>query len=998
MPTRVSRLSLKFMLVTVVSLALLAATIAPLVANGFRHSQREVTRRSTAGLEAQGSDALLRLTEREVAITSAQLQLGVTASQQAAEYLAATIARESAPVSPPPLVRGPEGQYYDPSPTRRSDLFAPQGTDLSDANLVRDLRASVALDSLFPTLLAHHLDAVGIAFLAPSGLVRAYPITDFARVVPPTFSAASDPSFTAAAPPSNPTRATVWRAPFSDPAGQGLLVTASTPVYVAGEFRGVIAVNISLRNLIDHLYAQRPTLHGYAFLSDADGRLIAAPPAALAALVGPGKGGSNPGLRDTLGLPLVAADPAFGRSVEAMRRGQQGLDRVVLGGEPALLSYAPLTNIGWRLGLVAPVGEITEESAAISRAIAADADATLASTLALMAATFLLTLIVLAIAGHRLLTRPIAALAAGTRTVAAGSLDVTIPVRRNDELGDLAASFNRMTAELRAARVGLEGRTAELTVANRSLEAEVVERRRAEEALQEREAQYRSIFEETSDGIAISEPDGAIVEVNPAMCRMHGYTREELIGRRPSSLLRDDYRPGSPAFSAPLRENGQYAAGAVVVRADGGEIHVEIRAAQFLYKGRPHILSVVRDVSERVGAYELLEARVAERTRELTAVLRIAHDVASTLELTPLLGVILDQLGTVVGYSAAAISTVEGEQLVGVEYRGALPSEAVLPRRLSLGLADSLWARLNRREAIVIDDVRDESEAAREYRRIIGAEVAQTAGHVRSWLGVPLLTLDRPIGLLVLTSAQPGAYTAADLRMVTAIAAQAAVAIENARLYERARGIAALEERQKLARELHDSVSQALYGIALGARTARTLLDRDPTRLAHPLDYILQLAEAGLTEMRALIFELRPESLENEGLAVALEKQAASLQARHHLTVETELCDEPAVPLDAKEALYRIAQEALHNIAKHAHARCVSIRLRCDAAAVGLEIRDDGVGFDPGGSFPGHLGLRSMRERAARIGGSLEIVSTPGEGTHLTSSIPLQASVALTAH
>jgi PAS domain S-box-containing protein len=981
------------MLVTVVSLALLAATIAPLVANGFRHSQREVTRRSTAGLEAQGSDALLRLVEREVAITGAQLQLGMTTSQQAADYLAATILQGTTPDVAPQLVQGGEGQYFDPNPARQSDLFVPRGTNLDDPGLRRDLRVSAALDPLFPTLLSHYLDAVSIAYLAPSGLVRAYPITNYARIVPPDFSAFSDASFTAAAPPANPARVTVWRAPFSDPAGQGLLVTASTPVYVGNEFHGVVAVNISLRNLIDHLYTQKPTLHGYAFLSDADGRLIAAPPAALPALVGTGQGDS-PTLRETLGLPLVGNDPAFARSVEAMRRGQQGIDRVVLDDEAALLAYAPLNAIGWRLGLVAPIGELTEQSATISRAIAADADTTLNSTLALMAVTFLLTLIVLAIAGHRLLTRPIAALAAGTRTVAAGSLDVTIPVRRDDELGDLAASFNRMIAELRAARDGLERRTAELLGANAALEAEVGERRRAEEALQEREAQYRGIFEETSDGIVISEPEGGIVEVNPAMCRMHGSEREELLGRRPASLVRGDYTHLSPVFSDELRERGQYTASSILARKDGGALHVEIRAATFLYRGRPHVLSVVHDISERVEAYELLEARVAERTRELTAVLRIAHDVASTLELAPLLGVILDQLGTVVSYSAAAISTVEGADLVGVEYRGAVPSEAVLPRRLSLQLAESLWAEVNRREAIVIDDVRGASGAAEEYRRIIGEEVA-AAADVRSWLGVPLLTLDRPIGLLVLTSPQPHAYGEADLRMVTAIAAQAAVAIENARLYEQARGIAALEERQKLARELHDSVSQALYGIALGARTARTLLDRDPTRLAGPLDYILQLAEAGLTEMRALIFELRPESLENEGLVVALEKQGASLQARHHLAVTLDLGAEPQMPLDAKEALYRIAQESLHNITKHAHAKAVDVKLHGDGETVTLEIRDDGVGFDPGGSFPGHLGLRSMRERAARLGGTLEITSAPGAGTHLVSRIPVRARAAV---
>ena len=123
----------------------------------------------------------------------------------------------------------------------------------------------------------------------------------------------------------------------------------------------------------------------------------------------------------------------------------------------------------------------------------------------------------------------------------------------------------------------------------------------------------------------------------------------------------------------------------------------------------------------------------------------------------------------------------------------------------------------------------------------------------------------------------------------------------------------ALEERQRLARELHDSVSQALYGISLGVNTALTLFDTDRPRVLEALNYALSLTHAGLTEMRALIFELRPESLEVEGLIVALTKQVEALRVRHGIEVTLSLCDEPDAPLAAKETLYRIAQEALQN-------------------------------------------------------------------------------------
>jgi signal transduction histidine kinase len=203
---------------------------------------------------------------------------------------------------------------------------------------------------------------------------------------------------------------------------------------------------------------------------------------------------------------------------------------------------------------------------------------------------------------------------------------------------------------------------------------------------------------------------------------------------------------------------------------------------------------------------------------------------------------------------------------------------------------------------------------------------------------------------------------------------------------------AALEERHKLARELHDSVSQALYGIALGAQAALDALahDQDRSAAVDPSRYVLNLAEAGLAELRALIFELRPESLEQEGLVAALERQAAAARARHALQVVTELGSEPELPLVVKEALYRIAQEGLHNTVKHGRARSVRLGLKRVEGAVVLEIADDGVGFDPGRAYPGHLGLTSMRERAKGIGGEVVIWSAPGQGTRVQVRAPLR--------
>jgi len=207
-------------------------------------------------------------------------------------------------------------------------------------------------------------------------------------------------------------------------------------------------------------------------------------------------------------------------------------------------------------------------------------------------------------------------------------------------------------------------------------------------------------------------------------------------------------------------------------------------------------------------------------------------------------------------------------------------------------------------------------------------------------------------------------------------------------LSEHAQELAALQERQRLARELHDSVSQALYGISLGTHTALEALESDPGEAIAPLEYVITLAEVGLAEMRALIFELRPESLATEGAIAALTKQVAVLRSRYKLTVDAQLGEEPALSLERKQALYRIAQEALHNIVKHARASTVLLRLNRQDGKLILEVCDDGKGFDPTGPFPGHLGLHSIQERAAWLGGTCSIESAPAQGTCLRVHIP----------
>ncbi len=260
-------------------------------------------------------------------------------------------------------------------------------------------------------------------------------------------------------------------------------------------------------------------------------------------------------------------------------------------------------------------------------------------------------------------------------------------------------------------------------------------------------------------------------------------------------------------------------------------------------------------------------------------------------------------------------------------------------------------------------------------------------------LDVPIIIKDQVYGVFAIYYKDGCAFSQEDLDLAMVIANQAALAIQNDQLRTKSAQAAALAERSRLARELHDSVSQALFGMSLGTRTSLELLAKDPARAKDPMDYVLSLAEAALAEMRALIFELRPESLETEGLHAAFKKQAARLVARQKIQVQTDLRgDEQGISLEAKEALYRIGMEAIQNTIKHARASHVTLGIdRTDDGSVLLEIRDNGMGFDPNGAFPGHLGLKTMRERAEEQDGSLAIESVPGVGTCVRVHIPARA-------
>jgi signal transduction histidine kinase len=259
-------------------------------------------------------------------------------------------------------------------------------------------------------------------------------------------------------------------------------------------------------------------------------------------------------------------------------------------------------------------------------------------------------------------------------------------------------------------------------------------------------------------------------------------------------------------------------------------------------------------------------------------------------------------------------------------------------------------------------------------------------GHpdMRSFLGVPIVARDRVIGAFYLTDKIGSAeFGDDDQEVIELLAAHAAIAITNARLYEESRELSVLSERNRLALDLHDAVSQKLFGLVLAAESAGTLLERDPGAAREQVAKLQTLAQEARDELRSLVFELRPPDLERDGLCGTLRKHVELLRRLQPveiaLDLEAELEREPS----RDRELLRIAQEAINNSLRHARATHLAVRLHRADGRVRLEVEDDGVGFDPSARRlrATHLGLTSMEERTERIGGRLEISSAPGSGT-----------------
>lgn len=374
------------------------------------------------------------------------------------------------------------------------------------------------------------------------------------------------------------------------------------------------------------------------------------------------------------------------------------------------------------------------------------------------------------------------------------------------------------------------------------------------------------------------------------------------------------------------------------------------------------------------------------RNKELSAVNRVAATIGQSLDLEVVLHDALHQLMDVAEMEYGSIFLLEPDDqfLRLVAYHN--QSEIFVRNYNRVSVDDQITGTVARTgEVVMVENLMDDPRVTNPALR--------TESFKKFYLGVPFKSKGKVLGVANLTSRQIRAWEQSDLDLLRAIGSQIAIAIDNARLYQQASQLAVMDERNRLARDLHDSVTQTLFSITLTAESARAMYDRKPEKVQGQLDRLQNLARGALAEMRSLIFQLRPAALQEQGLVAALEKHIAALRGKEAFVIDFEVKGERRLSDEHEQTLYRIAQEAFNNITKHAEATHVWVTLEIDDQGATLTIKDNGIGFEAdsvlGRKDRVSLGLTSMQERTELAGGTYKIESTPGNGTCICVSLPL---------
>lgn len=577
------------------------------------------------------------------------------------------------------------------------------------------------------------------------------------------------------------------------------------------------------------------------------------------------------------------------------------------------------------------------------------------------------------------------------------------------------ADRKQMEEALRNAHAELEqrvrDRTRQLAQANEELNKEIAERERAESQLRLQMLAVRA----AANGIVITDRHGGIQWCNPAFTHMTGYEAAEALGQN-FRLLNSGRQ--SAEFYRQLWDtitSGEVWQGELINRRKNGSVYIEEQTIAPVHNEHgeiTHFIAIKHDITQRKQAEERLErytqdllaATQAERAQRQLAETLSAANVALTqsLNLESVLEALLDYVGRIVPYDSANVMLLETESRLAVRVARGY-ERWTNPARIRGAIFDVpanrlLEALLTTRQSCLIADTHLEPN----WDMRPGVE------HVRSWLGVPLIAGGHVIGLYSLDKTEPNYFTPEHRRMAEMLVGQAAVAIQNAWLFEQVRAgrerlqslsrrlVEAQEaERHYVARELHDEAGQALTSLLFGLRQLEA--QQTDATLAAQVAELKQITNGLFDNLHRLAADLRPASLDHLGLVPVLQQYVKAMGDRYGLIAQFKAVgfNSDRLSVEIETALYRIVQEALTNIGRHARATRADVLLERRGDRVVVVVEDNGAGFEAEiGRLAqdGHLGLVGMQERVEMLGGSLTIESAVGAGTTIVVEVPYDHS------
>ena len=510
---------------------------------------------------------------------------------------------------------------------------------------------------------------------------------------------------------------------------------------------------------------------------------------------------------------------------------------------------------------------------------------------------------------------------------------------------------------------------------------DVTERRRVEDELRASERKFRGVVEQSYDGIVLVDESGRIVEWNQGQERITGIPQGEVLGQfiwdvqytalppeRREQVRREElrekwmevFRTGHASWVGRLIE--------VRIRHRDGTIRTHQQMAFPVQTDQGYIVgTITRDVTPQ----KQTEAALQRAHDRLATLRRVDDELTRSLDIQYVLSIALDAAVRLSLADTGLIALAEDE---GVQVIRTIGGYANMAGRHLTNNRGIIGRAMRERKALLVLDVENDPDY----------EVANP--ETRAQMVFPLMVRERFIGVLSLETRDPSRFTPEVFEFLQLLSVRISVAVQNAQLYEQAQALAAQEERQRLARDLHDAVSQTLFSAKLLAEMLlRRISDNHlpASALRENLEQIHMLTKSAQAEMRTLLLELRPSALYGTPLSDLLKHLTEAFSSRVGQPIALSIAEQRTLPPDVRVVFYRIAQEALNNIVKHADATEIAVTLYSSDNQVKLSIRDNGRGFDIRRIPKDHLGVRIMHERAQSIGAQLHLTSAPGQGTEI---------------